>query len=91
MYEASKQREEIEMMIDRYKTFMQAEVIYMRDRHVLEGWLFVSFIAMLGYYKLYERIRKGKLLSKEPPKDNIEQSKSIYQERIQRENGSAVK
>jgi hypothetical protein len=42
LYETYKQRNEIEMMIARYKTFMKADVMYMRDRHVLEGWLFVN-------------------------------------------------
>jgi IS4 transposase len=44
LYEAYKQRNEIEMMFDSYKTFMKADVTYMQDRHVLEGWLFVNFI-----------------------------------------------
>jgi hypothetical protein len=57
----------------------------MQDRHVLEGWLFVNFLAMLGYYKLYNRLREAKLLAKESPKDIIELVKSIYQVRIQGE------
>jgi hypothetical protein len=37
---------------------------------------------MLGYYKLYDRLRKADLISKEPPKDIIKLAKSIYQVRI---------
>jgi hypothetical protein len=40
---------------------------------------------MLGYYKLYERLRKADMISKTSPKDIIELSKSIYQVRIQGE------
>jgi hypothetical protein len=72
-------------MFDSYKTFLKADIMYMRNRHALEGWLFVNFLAMLGYYKLYDRLRKAGLLSKESPKDIIELAKSIYQVRIQGE------
>jgi hypothetical protein len=51
--------------------------MYMQNRHVLEGRLFVNFPAMLGYYKLYDRLRKADLISKESPKDIIELAKTI--------------
>jgi transposase len=82
LYEVYKQRNAIETMFDSYKTFLKADIMYMQNRHVLEGWLFVNFLAMLGYYKLYDRLRKAGLLSKESPKDIIELAKSIYQVRI---------
>jgi transposase len=85
LYEAYKQRNEIEMMFDSYKTFLKAGLLYMQDRHVLEGRLFVNFLAMLGYYQLYNRLRKAGLLAKESPNDIIEPAKSIYQVRIQGE------
>jgi hypothetical protein len=50
--------------------------------YVLEGWLFVNFLAMLGCYKLYDKLRKAGLLSKESPKNIIELAKSIYQVKI---------
>ena len=49
---------------------------------VLEGWLFANFIAMIAYYKLYDKIKEAKLLSKYSPKDIIEISKSIFKIRI---------
>jgi hydrogenase maturation factor len=82
IYEAYKQRNEIEVMFDSYKTFMKADAMYMRNRHVLEGWLFANFLAMLAYYKLYNRLRKAKLIAKESPKDIIELAKSVYQIRM---------
>jgi hypothetical protein len=48
---------------------------------VLEGWLLVNFIAMLAYYRLFDRLRSAELLAKFSPKDVIEFSKSIYQTR----------
>jgi len=85
LYEAYKQRNEVEVMFDSYKNFLQADKMYMQDRHVLEGWLMANFIAMIAYYKLYSRLKQAKLLSKYSPKDIIELSKSIYQIKIRGE------
>lgn len=82
LYEAYKQRNEVETMFDSYKNFLNADRMYMQDRHVLEGWLMANFIAMIAYYKLYTRLKKVNLLSKYSPKDIIELSKSIYQIKI---------
>lgn len=82
IYEVYKQRNEIEVMFDSYKNFLDADKTYMQDRHVMEGWLFANFIAMIAYYKLFSRLREAKLLSKNSPKDIIELSKSIYQMKI---------
>jgi hypothetical protein len=82
VYRAYKQRNEIEMMFDSYKSFMKGDVTYMQNRYVLEGWLFTNFIAMMAYYKLYSKLRETKLLGKYSPKDIIEISKAIYQVRI---------
>jgi hypothetical protein len=83
VYTAYKQRNEIEMMFDSYKTFMKADVSYMQNRHVFEGWLFANFIAMTAYYKLYSTLRETKLLGTYSPQDIIEMSKAVYKVRIQ--------
>ncbi|MDR1637948.1 MAG: transposase [Treponema sp.] len=82
VYMAYKQRNEIEMMFDSYKTFMKADVSYMQNRYVLEGWLFTNFIAMMAYYKLYGKLREAKLLGTYSPQDIIEMSKAVYKVRI---------
>jgi hypothetical protein len=82
VYEAYKQRNEIEIMFDSYKNYLDADVTYMQNRYVLEGWLFANFIAMIAYYKLYVRLRQAELLSKFSPKDIIEFSKAIYKMKI---------
>lgn len=78
VYEAYKQRNEIETIFDAYKNFLKADVMYMQNRYVLEGWLVANFIAMIAYHKLYLRLKDAKKLSKHSPKDIIELSKSIY-------------
>jgi transposase len=82
VYESYKQRNEIEVMFDSYKNYLDADVSYMQNRYVLEGWLFANFIAMIAYYKLYVRLRQAELLSKYSPKDIIELSKAIYKMKI---------
>ena len=78
IYEAYKQRNEIETIFDAYKNFLKADVMYMQNRYVLEGWLTANFIAMIAYHKLYIRLKEANKLSKHSPKDIIELSKSIY-------------
>jgi hypothetical protein len=82
IYGSYKQRNEVEMMFDSYKNYLDADVSYMQNRFVPEGWLFANFLAMMAYYKLYVRLREAELLSKYSPKDIIELSKSIYKMRI---------
>ena len=77
IYETYKTRNEVEVMFDSYKNFLDADVSYMQNRYVMEGWLFANFIAMIAYYKLYTRLKQANKLSKYSPKDMIELSKSI--------------
>ena len=82
LYEAYKQRNEIETMFDAYKNFLNADKMYMQDRYMLEGWLMANFIAIIAYYSLFKRLKEAKILSKYSPKDIIEMAKSIYQTKI---------
>jgi len=82
IFEGYKQRNDIEVMFDSYKNYLDADATYMQNRYVLEGWLFANFIAMIAYYKLYTRLKQAELLSKFSPKDIIEMSKAICKMRI---------
>lgn len=82
LYEIYKQRNEIEVMFDAYKNFLEADKTYMQDRYVLEGWLMANFIAMIAYCKLYRLLKNAELLSSFSPKDIVELSKKIYKIRI---------
>ena len=85
IYETYKTRNEVEVMFDSYKNFLDADVAYMQNRHVMEGWLFANFIAMIAYYKLYVRLKLANKLAKYSPKDIIELAKSIYKLRCRGE------
>jgi len=82
IYEAYKQRNDIEVLFDSYKNFLDADRSYMQDRYVFEGWLMANFIAMIAYYKLYISLKQIEKLSNYSPKDIIEFSKSIFKTRI---------
>ncbi len=82
IYQAYKQRNEIEVLFDSFKNFLDADKTYMHDRYVLEGWLMANFIAMIAYYRLYINLKRIEKLSNYSPKDIIELSKSIYKTRI---------
>jgi hypothetical protein len=74
LYENYKQRNEIEIMFDGYKHFLEADKTHMPNRYVLDGWL----LAMITYYKLFERLKTAKLLKKISPKDVIYPSEMIH-------------
>lgn len=82
LYEAYKQRNEIETMFDAYKNFLEADKTFMQNRYVFEGWLMANFIAMMAYYRLFKLLKEANLLAKNSPKDIVEFSKSIYQTKI---------
>ena len=69
-------------MFDSYKYFLKADRMYMQNRMVLEGWLMANFLAMIAYYKLYQKLREAKQLSRYSPKDIIEISKSVSKIKI---------
>jgi hypothetical protein len=85
IFEAYKQRNDVEVMFDSYKNYLKADATYMQNRHVLEGWLFANFIAMIAYYRLYDRLKRADLLAKHSPKDMVELSKAICKLKIRGE------
>jgi len=47
-----KSRNNIEVMIDAMKNVLKADNSYMRNQAALEGWMFISFIALQWYYRI---------------------------------------
>lgn len=82
LYQTYKQRNEIEVMFDTYKNFLDADKTYMQNRYVFEGWLMANFLAMIAYYRLYSALREANKLDKYSPKDIVELSKSIHQTKV---------
>jgi len=64
-----KSRNNIEVMIDAMKNVLKADNSYMRNQTALEGWMFISFIALQWYYRIYKLLSEKQLLSKFSPRD----------------------
>jgi transposase len=69
IYEMYKTRNNIELMFDTMKNTLQADCSYMQNEEALEGWMFITFIALQCYYAIYQRLLSKKLLSKYSSKD----------------------
>ena len=68
IYNLLKSRIEIEQMIDTFKNILHADRTYMRDDYQMEGWMFINFISLLFYYKIYNVLVSKELLKKYSPK-----------------------
>ena len=54
----------------------------MRDDYQLNGWLFVNFIAMMLYYRIYNLLVSHKMLRKYSPMDVIEHLSRVQMLRV---------
>ncbi|GAB4406285.1 MAG: transposase [Thermodesulfovibrionales bacterium] len=64
-----KSRNNIETMIDAMKNVLKADSSYMRNQTSLEGWMFITFVALQWYYRIYRLLSDKQLLSKFSPQD----------------------
>ncbi len=69
IFELLKSRVEIENLFDTFKNTLNADRSYMRDDYQMEGWMFVNFIAMLFYYRIYGRLLEKDMLNNYSPSD----------------------
>lgn len=82
IFELLKSRVEIEVTFDTFKNVLNADRSYMRDDSAMEGWMFVNFIALLLYYKVYGLLISKDVLSKCSPKDVILHLSRVFNVRI---------
>lgn len=82
IFELLKSRVEIEVTFDTFKNVLNADRSYMRDDSAMEGWMFVNFIALLLYYKVYGLLISRDVLSKCSPKDLILHLSRVFNVRI---------
>lgn len=69
IYTNYKSRNNIEIMIDAMKNVLKADNSYMRNQTALEGWMFITFIALQWYYRIYKLLSEKQLLSNFSPLD----------------------
>jgi transposase len=82
VFELLKARVGIETLFDTFKNTLHADRTYMRDDAHLEGWMFLNFISLLFYYRIYEILLSKELLKRFSPKDVILHLSRIYKVRI---------
>jgi len=78
-----KARVEIESLFDTFKNLLHADRSYMRDEAHLQGWMFVNFVSLLLYYKIYKLLINKDLLTNCSPKDVIIHLSRIYKLNIE--------
>ncbi|HOJ38862.1 MAG TPA: transposase [bacterium] len=63
IFEYFKSRAEIEQMFDTFKNTLNADRSYMRSDYSLEGWMFINYLSLVYYHKVYRQLVKKELLS----------------------------
>lgn len=64
-----KSRAEIEILFDTFKNVLHADRLYMRNDYCMETWMFINYLALIYYYKIYRLLLETELLSKYSPSD----------------------
>ncbi|GCC10758.1 transposase DDE domain protein [archaeon] len=83
IYSLLKSRGEIERMFDTFKNVLNADRTYMKDDYQMEGWMFINFISLIFYYKIYSILKENKLLKKYSPNDVLIHLSRIYKLKVQ--------
>ena len=83
IYNLLKSRAEIETMFDAFKNVLNADRSYMRDDYHMEGWMFINFVALVFYYRLYRLLADNSLLKKFSPGDVFIHLSRVYRLKIQ--------
>jgi len=85
IYTTLKSRPEIETMFDVFKNILDADRTYMRDDHQMEGWMFINFLSLVYYYRLYKLLSDNDLLKKYSPKDVLIHLSRVKKLKVQKE------
>jgi len=71
IYHTYKCRGQIEQVFDTYKNFLDADRTYMQNEKALHGWSFINFLAVQGYYKLFQHMKNSDRLKKYSVSDMV--------------------
>lgn len=82
VYETYKSRGEIEQMIDVFKNTLEADKTYMQNSQSIETWMFINFLALQWYYKIYQLLVSKNLLKKYSVNDLVTFLKEIKKVKI---------
>ncbi len=82
LYSQYKSRCAIEQLFDSFKNLLVADRTYMRTDEGLEGWMFVHFIALSWYYRIYAKLLENNLFSQYSVADVLQRAAKIKKVRI---------
>jgi Transposase DDE domain len=82
LFELLKERLEVEQVFDTFKNTLHADRSFMRDDLGLQGWMFVNFVALLFYYRVYDLLLRFDALGKYSPMDVIMHLSRVFKLRI---------
>lgn len=82
IYSMLKSRVEIEQMFDSFKNVLNADRTYLRDDHAIAGWMFVNFVSLLFYYRIYNMLSEKGLLKRMSVKDVLLHLSRVYRLKI---------
>jgi hypothetical protein len=82
LYSQYKSRCAIKQLFDSFKNLLVADRTYMRTDEGLEGWMFVNFIALSWYYKIYAKLLENNPLTHYSVADVLQRSAKIKKVRI---------
>lgn len=82
LYLNYKARGKVENMIDVFKNIIDADRSYMQNEQALEGWMFIHYIALHWYYKIFHLLVEHKLNHKYAPLDLLMLLKEIRKVKI---------
>ena len=78
VFELYKFRNDVEESFDVFKNLLQTDTPYLRDDDTLRGYLFVSFISLIAYYRILSLLKKKGINDRISVKDAILQLSKIY-------------
>ena len=78
VFELYKFRNDVEESFDVFKNLLQTDTPYLRDDDSLRGYLFVSFISLIAYYRILSLLKKKGINDRISVKDAILQLSKIY-------------
>ncbi len=82
VFELLKSRVNAEQLFDTLKNTLHSDRTYMRDDAHLHGWMFISFVSLLMYYRVYGLLLSKELLERNSPRDLILHLSRVYKLRV---------
>ena len=73
---------EVELAFDAFKNTLEADRTYMQNDQSMEGWMFMNYIALIGYWRILKLLMEKKLLSKYSVRDFLMHLSHIKKIRI---------